>query len=56
MVGVLRLAATGYSLYTYCGNRSEYGARMGTVAALRRRGLLAGDEITPAVRQVLDAA
>jgi len=42
MLVVLRLASEGKSLYADCAGRSEHGARLQTVRALVRRGLLDG--------------
>lgn len=56
MIGVLRMASLGQSLYTYCSNRSEHGARTGSITALQRRGLLVGDAITEQGQAALLAA
>lgn len=56
MVCVLRLASVGSSLYTYCANRAEHGARTGSIYALRRRGLLDGAQITEAGKAALAKA
>lgn len=55
MLEVLRLASEGRSLYADCSGRSEHGARLQTVRALVRRGLLEGssESITEAGRQAL---
>jgi hypothetical protein len=42
MLAALRLASEGKSLYADCAGRSEHGARLQTVRALVRRGLLDG--------------
>jgi hypothetical protein len=46
MLAALRLASEGKSLYTDCVGRSEHGARLQTVRALVRRGLLDGRDET----------
>ena len=56
MVCVLTLASEGNSLYTYCANRAEHGARTGSIYALRRRGLLDGTQITEAGKAALTKA
>lgn len=53
MRAILRFAAEEKSLYTLCLNRSEYGARTGSILALRRRGLLRGHELTDEGRAAL---
>ena len=52
---VLRLASEGKSLYADCAGRSEHGARLLTVRALVRRGLLDGadETISSAGREAL---
>jgi len=54
MYAVLRLAERNLSLYTYCVNRSEHGARTGTISALRKRGLLEGEQLTDAGRAAIN--
>lgn len=56
MLNVLHYAAEKRSLYTGCGNRAEHGARVGTIRALRKRGLLEVNTITAAGQRLLDAA
>lgn len=46
MLAALRLASEGKSLYADCAGRSEHGARLQTVRALVRRGLLDGRDET----------
>jgi hypothetical protein len=55
MLVVLRLASEGKSLYADCAGRSEHGARLLTVRALVRRGLLDGadETISSAGREAL---
>jgi hypothetical protein len=55
MLVVLRLASEGKSLYADCAGRSEHGARLQTVRALVRRGLLEGadEAISAAGREAL---
>ena len=46
MVAVLRMARDGTSLYGFCMNRAEHGARTCSILALRKRGLLTANAIT----------
>lgn len=53
MKEVLGHAVAGRPLDTGVSGRSEYGELAGTVLALQVRGLLDGQEITPAGRALL---
>ena len=55
MVAVLRMALDGKSLYGFCMNRADHGARTGSIVALRKRGLLSANEITEEGRAALEA-
>jgi len=56
MLASLRGARDLANPYAGCLSRSDYGARTGTVTALRRRGLLSKDgSITEAGRVALSA-
>lgn len=55
MLMVLRLAAQGQSLTKGCNGRSEHGGRHGAIYALRRAGMLAGELITAAGLEAIDA-
>jgi hypothetical protein len=56
MLDVLRYAAEKRSLFTGCSNRAGHGARLGTIRALRKRGLLETNTITAAGQRLLGAA
>lgn len=53
MLSVLKLAEAGEPLDTGVFGRSGFGGLSGTVSALRRRGMLDGDEITDLGKAVL---
>ena len=52
MVQVLKDIAAGRGAYHGCSGRSEHGGRHGTIVALAKRGLIAGNnELTEAGRE-----
>lgn len=56
MLRMLDDVAAGLGTHGTAYDRGEHGGRYATARALRRRGLLDGDELTDAGRQALEAA